>query len=143
MTRPDALTALAALTDLLHGTEGTHTIWSAFTSVLNDPDSTNIAGIRVTTTDEEAEFAEWSAQVHSWLRSLGEASDHTHRLLTAMSAVSQTIDDRALFTLMVQGWIECRDDPELECEMEAESLSEAISEASAYVVEGRRQHGPQ
>jgi hypothetical protein len=72
---------------------------------------------------------------------MGKAIDHMHRPLTTMAAVSQTIDDRALFTLMVQGWIECRGDLELECDMEAESLSEAISEVSTYVVEGRRQRG--
>jgi hypothetical protein len=143
MTRPEALTVLAALTDLLHGAKGTHTIWLAFTSVLHDPEATKIAGIDVKSTVEIAEFAEWRAEIHSRLRSLGGASDHTHRLITAMAAVGQTIDDRALFTLMVQGWIECRNDPELasENDMEADSLSEAIQVASAHVAEGRRDRG--
>ena len=137
LDRPSALDALVSVAATLHGPHGTFAIWSAFTSILDTPE-THVADM---TAPRSSEYSEWAVSIRDRLRVLKIEDDQPYRTLTAMDALGMTNDDKFQFADLVQGWLDSLKLPGADAHDWAETLVDAIAQARVEVIDARQRLG--
>jgi hypothetical protein len=102
MDGPKALDTMVSVSEVLQGTDGTVSIWRAFTALLDTPESaiTDLAPVQG---GQEGYFA-WAEEVRSELSGLGECEDEPYRQLSLMGARGMTRGDAYNFQLLAMAW---------------------------------------
>jgi hypothetical protein len=134
--RAEALNALVAVAEVLHGSKGTLAVWTAFTEALEDATTSHLDNGSAGT-----DFERWALEIRGQLRALQTEDDEPFRVLCRMAARGMTNEDRDEFQWLVLGWLTQVELDEPDRFEWAADLPDAVLMAMAQVTASRRKRG--